>query len=271
VYGVRLLEGRFFDARDNAQGTPVVVVDRKTAQALWPGRDAPGQQLVLWPERPSAMKLRVVGVIEPLQLDDMLNKPLPGVLMPLAQSAGQGPLHSMGIAVRTRGAATAFVPQLARVLRAVDADAAVYAQRTQAAGVARGRVGLTVLTELFAALGMVALFLAAAGLYSLLAFSVEQRTQELGIRRAIGAGHGAIVRTVARQLGWQLGIGLTLGLLLALPWSSLLADPNLHTQPHDPAVFVPVLLLVMAVSLFAALVPLLRALRVDPAIALRYE
>jgi ABC-type antimicrobial peptide transport system permease subunit len=115
------------------------------------------------------------------------------------------------------------------------------------------------------------LLLAAAGLYGVLAFSVAQRTREIGIRRAIGAGHAAIVRSVARQLAWQLGLGLTIGFALAVPWSNLLSDPNLRTQAHDPMVFVPVLLLVIGVSATAALVPLLRALRVDPAVALRYE
>jgi ABC-type antimicrobial peptide transport system, permease component len=123
----------------------------------------------------------------------------------------------------------------------------------------------------FTALGLVALLLAAAGLYGVLAFSVEQRTREIGIRRAIGAGNGAIVRQVSRQLAWQLGIGLLIGIALALPWSGVLADPNLKTRAHDPAVFVPVLLMVLCVAVMAALVPLYRALRVDPAIALRYE
>jgi ABC-type antimicrobial peptide transport system permease subunit len=72
-------------------------------------------------------------------------------------------------------------------------------------------------------------------------------------------------------LGWQLGIGIPLGLLLAMPWSAVLADPGLRTRAHDPAVFVPVLFVVLAVAVLAALVPLVRALRVDPAIALRYE
>ena len=271
VYDVRLLAGRFFTAQDDARHPAVTVVDHTMAERLWPGRDAVGQSLVLWPNRPAAKTLRVVGVIEPLQLDDMLSTSRPGLLLPLAQAAGQGPLQRMGLAVRTDGPASAFVPTLAQVLRGVDADAAVYAQRTQAAGVARGRVGMTVLTEVFAALGVVALLLAAAGLYGVLAFSVEQRTQEIGIRRAIGADGAAIVRQVGRQLGWQLAIGLGLGVLLAVPWSRLLADTHMQTRAGDPAVFVPVVVLVVAMTLLAALVPLRRALRVDPIIALRHE
>lgn len=271
VYGVRLIEGRFFDVHDDAVRDPVTVIDRKTAAALWPKRDALGQQLVLWPGKSWQKTLQVVGVVEPLQLDDMLSGSLPGVLIPIAQSARQGPLHAMGVAVRTRGPAGVFATRLAGVLRDIDADAALYEVRTQDIAVASGRVGMTVLTEVFSALGLVALFLAAAGLYGVLAFSVEQRTQEIGIRRAIGAGAAAISWQVFRQLAWQLGLGLAIGTALALPWSSLLADPNMRTRPHDPAVFVPVLLLIAAMTMIAALLPLRRALRVDPAVALRHE
>jgi putative ABC transport system permease protein len=271
TYGVRLREGRFFDARDRAGSTPVAVVDAKMAEAMWPHGDALGRQLVLWPGRPFALGLTVIGVIEPLQLDKLLEKSLPGLLLPVAQSASQGPLHDVGLAVRTHADAGRFERQLADAVHAVEPQAAAFGMQSQAAAVAQGRVGLTVLTSVFGALGLVALLLAGAGLYGVLAFSVAQRTREIGIRRAIGAGHGAIVRTVARQLAWQLGIGLGIGFVLAVPWSNLLADPNLRTRAHDPMVFVPVLLLVIGVSAFAALVPLLRALRVDPAVALRYE
>jgi predicted permease len=271
TYGVRLMAGRFFDARDRADSLPVTVVDRKTAAALWPGRDALGQHLVMYPDEAYAQTMTVVGVIEPLQMDSELNKPLPGLLLPLPQSAGASPLRSVGLAVRTRGDARGFASSLITAVRSVDTQAAVYRVRTQSGSMEAGRVGLRVLTEVFSALGLVALLLAAAGLYGVLAFSVEQRTREIGVRRAIGAGHGAILRNVGRQLLWQLGLGLGGGLLLAWPWSGLLADPGLHTRGHDPAVFLPVLLLVLLVTVLAALVPLLRALRVDPAIALRYE
>jgi len=177
----------------------------------------------------------------------------------------------VGLNVRVHADADAFVPRLADAVHSVDPQAAIYAPKTQAKDMAIQRAGMVVLTDVFSALGLVALLLAAAGLYGVLSFAVAQRTRELGIRRAIGAGHGAIVRTVARQLAWQLGLGLVIGFVLAMPWSKLLADPNMRTQAHDPAVFVPVLLVVLGVSVLAALVPLVRALRVDPAVALRYE
>ncbi|CAM5379393.1 FtsX-like permease family protein [Rhodanobacter lindaniclasticus] len=271
TYGVQLRAGRFFDARDRADSAPVAVVDAKMAEAMWPHGDALGRKPVPWPGRSQARTLTVIGVVESLQLDGVLEKPRPGLLLPLDQSAGQSPLHAVGLAVRTHADARRFEPQLIAAVHAVDPQAAVYGVRSQAAAMAQGRVGLTVLSTVFGALGLVALPLAGAGLYGVLAFSVAQRTRELGIRRAIGAGNGAIVRTVARQLGWQLGIGLGIGLLLAVPWSAVLADPGLRTRAHDPAVFVPVLLVVLAVAVLAALVPLLRALRVDPVIALRYE
>jgi len=271
TYGLRLREGRFFDARDRADSSPVAVVDAKMADAMWPHGDAIGRTLVLWPGRPQARRLTVIGVIEPLQLDGLLEKTLPGLLLPLDQSADQAPMRSVGLAVRMHAASARFEQQLADAVHAVEPQAAVYGIRSQTAAIAQGRVGLTVLSSVFGALGLVALLLAGAGLYGVLAFSVAQRTREIGIRRAIGAGHGAIVRTVGRQLMWQLGIGLGIGFVLAVPWSNVLADPGLRTRAHDPAVFVPVLLVVIGVSALATLVPLLRALRVDPAVALRYE
>lgn len=270
-FGVKLLEGRFFDARDTAGSAPVVVIDAKMAAALWPHADALNRQLLLYPGKAWTRTVTVVGVVETLQLDGMLERSLPGLLLPLGQSATMSPLHGVGLRVRVHADADTFASSLADAVHGVDPQAAIYAVHSQAKLMAMQRAGMVVLTDVFSALGLVALLLAAAGLYGVLAFAVAQRTRELGIRRAIGAGHGAIVRTVARQLAWQLGLGLVIGFALALPWSKLLADPNMRTQAHDPAVFVPVLLLVIGVSALATLVPLVRALRVDPAVALRYE
>lgn len=273
TYDVKLLSGRFFDARDTATSHKIIVIDARTAARFWPHQNALGRQLVLWPGRPQARTLTVVGVIQTLQLDSPLNSARPAMLLPLAQAAGQSPLHDMGLAVRVRGNAIAFLPQLTNAVHAVDPDAALYRTNSQAGLIVDVRAGLTILTQVFTALGLVALLLAAAGLYGVLAYSVAQRTREIGIRRAIGAGHGAIVRTLGRQLVWQLGLGVAIGVALAWPWSNLLAgaDAGLGLQAHDPAVFVTVIVAVVLVSLLATLVPTLRALRVDPGEALRHE
>ncbi|KZC20315.1 hypothetical protein RHOFW104R3_26425 [Rhodanobacter denitrificans] len=271
TYGVRLTAGRFFDARERADSVSVAVIDAKMATAMWPHDDPLNRTLTLYPGKSWARTVTVIGVIEPLQLDGPLERVLPRLLMPLRQAAGNSPLRGLRLAVRTHAAAETYAQRLAQVIRGVDPAAAVTAVYSQTKAMAMERVKLMVLTQIFSALGLIALLLAAAGLYGVLAFSVAQRTREIGIRRAIGAGNGAIVREVGRQLSWQLGIGLLVGTVLAWPWSQLLADPGLHTQAHDPAVFVPVLLLVLGIALLAALVPLYRALRVDPAIALRYE
>lgn len=271
AFGVKLLEGHFVDARDTEGRAPVVVIDAKMATAEWPHADALHRRLVLYPGKAWARTVTVVGVVETLQMDSMLERGRPGLLMPLRQSATMSPLRAVRLVVRTQADAATFAPRLNEAVHGVDPQAAVYAVRSQAKSMAMVRAGFVIMTDVFSALGLVALLLAAAGLYGVLSFAVAQRTRELGIRRAIGANHGAVVRTVARQLAWQLGIGLLAGLVLAMPWSKLLADPSLRTRAHDPVVFVPVLLLVVGVSALAALVPLLRALRVDPAVALRYE
>lgn len=271
TYDVRLLRGRFIDARDRADAAQVVVIDGKMAAQMWPHGDALNRKLIIYPGKKWAETVTVIGVIEPLQLDSAMERSLPGLLMPLQQSVGARPLQDVGLAVRTHADAVAYAQRLSKAVHAVDPQVAVYAVHSQARVMAIQRAGFVVMTDVFSALGLVALLLAAAGLYGVLAFSVEQRTREIGIRRAIGAGNAAIVHEVARQLLWQLGLGVFVGTALALPWSQLLADPNLHTQARDPAVFVPVLLMVIGVAALAALVPLVRALRVDPAIALRYE
>ncbi|MEO7066006.1 MAG: ADOP family duplicated permease [Rhodanobacter sp.] len=270
TYGVRLRQGRFFDARDTVASTPVAVIDGKMAAAFWPHQDPLNRTLVLYPGRANE-KLTVIGVIEPLQLDGQLERSVPGLLIPLRQSIGTTPLHSVGLAVRTHVDAATYTQRLAAAVHEVDPQAAVYQELSQTRRVKISRLGLTVLADVFSALGLIALLLAAAGLYGVLAFSVEQRTREIGIRRAIGAGAGAIIMQVGRRLFWQLGIGLGIGFVLAWPWSNLLAGAGLSLRAHDPAVLVPVLLLLLGVSALAALVPLLRALRVDPAVALRYE
>ncbi len=266
TYQLRLLSGRLFDGRDQADSERVVVVDARLAEWLWPGREPLGQTLLVDP-RSDTERYTVIGVVATLHLDDADDPLRPVYLLPLRQH----PQRFVTVSVRTRGDALAFAPKLAAAVRAEDADTPVYWVQTQQRAIEMGRGGPVILTQIFFGMGLLALLLAAAGLYGVLAFGVEQRTREIGIRRALGASRHEIAAVVSRRALWQVGAGLLIGLGLGLPWSGLLADPLLQTQGYDGLVFGLVVAVVLVVALLASLIPLRRTLRVDPMLALRHE
>jgi predicted permease len=267
VYGLRLREGRFFDARDRAGSEPVTVIGRTLAKQLFGERPALGQRLLLDPEDPQPYAMTVVGVVDDLHLRSLELASRPALLRPIAQS----PPFFATVAVRLRGDAAGFGPSLAQAVRSVDPEVAVYWLRSHAQAVRMGRVGAELLTRIFAGVGVLALLLAAVGLYGVLAFSVAQRTREIGIRRAIGAGVPGVIGLVVRRTGWQVLAGLAIGLALAVPWALALANPVLTAGGPQPLLFVAVAAVVVLVAAIASLAPLRRALRVDPIIALRHD
>ncbi|MDP1697650.1 MAG: ADOP family duplicated permease [Xanthomonadaceae bacterium] len=266
TYQLQLLTGRLFDQRDQAGSERVVVVDARLAEWLWPGRDPLGQTLLVDPQSDTE-SYTVIGVVAKLHLEDADDPQRPVYLLPLRQH----PQRVVTLAVRIRSDASAFASKLAAAVSAEDADTPVYRVQTQQKAIEMGRIGPVLLTQIFSGMGLLALALAAAGLYGVLAFGVEQRTREIGIRRAIGASRREIAAVVSKRALWQVGAGLLIGLGLGLPWSGLLADPLMQTQGYDGLVFGLVVVLVLVVALLASLIPLRRALRVDPMIALRYE
>lgn len=267
TYGVRLEQGRFFDATDRDAHRAVVVVDRNLAERLWPGRDPLGEHLIVDPQSAQPNVTTVIGVTAPLRLARTVDPRRPALLMP----TWMAPPRSVYLAVRTHGNPLHFVRRLNRTIHRTASSIPLFGARTQAQRIDWGQVGVSIFTQVFSLIGGITLLLAAAGLYGFLAFSVALRTREIGIRRAIGADAPAIVAYVARGLAVQLGIGLAVGLALSVPWSQWLADPQLHTRGNDLITFAVVTLVVLVVAILATLVPLVRALRVDPAVALRYE
>ena len=263
TYGIRLIAGRMFDARDQADSARVVVVDQRMAERLWPGRDPIGQTLITDPDG-DAESFTVVGEVAPMHLEDADDRVMPTYLLPIRQH----PPRFATLAVQARGDVAALAPVLAAAVSAEDGDTPIYWLQTQQKAIEKGRIGPVVLTELFSVIGVISLVLAAAGLYGVLAFAVAERTREIGIRRAIGAGHLPVIRLVGMRILVQVGFGLAIGLGLALPWSRVLADPLMQTRGYDPVVFAVTLVIVVATTLLASAVPLRRALRVEPLIAL---
>lgn len=268
TYGLELIAGRFFDERDLAGSKrPSVVVNKALAEALWPGRSAIGQQMILNPQRPGTPVLTVVGEVGPLHLDGPLEPRLPAALV----LSGQFQIDPATIAVHVQGDAASWAPRLTRIVQAQRSSAAVFDFRSLERRVAARRSSLVVVADIFFAVGGLGLVMAATGLYGVLSFAVTQRNREIGIRRAIGASRGAIVRAVGGRLAGQVGVGLLLGLALAIPWAGMLARALMQPRAFEPSVFLATILVVLGSALLACSVPLARALRIDPMNALREE
>ncbi len=267
TYGLKLLSGRLLDARDRTDSAKVVVISRTMAQLLWPDKDPIGQRIWLNPQRESPRELLVIGTVDALQLDGPLEPALPSMLV----SMRQFPIDSATLAIHTRAEPLGYARSLSELVAAENPDTAPWHVRTQEQRIGTQRLTIVVLTKIFSGVGVLALLLAATGLYGVLSFSVTQRTKEIGIRRAIGASHLRIVDSVGTRVLAQVLFGLGLGVALALPWSRLLAKPEMHTQGYDAGVFAIVAGVIIAVALVACLAPLRKVLAIDPMVALRHD
>lgn len=264
AYGVKFLRGRFFNEIDKADGERVAVVDQNFADRYANDGDVLGRRFRTDP-RTDGPLVTVIGVIAPLTLTNPGAPMQPSMLTSLRQN----PQRFVNIAVRTHGEPTAFAPRLNEIMREIDADTPLYWVRDYAAVVRDVTYGERVVARLFGIFGMVALALAAAGLYGVVAFSVGQRTREIGVRRALGAPNSLILHNVFGRIGWQVGIGLVLGLALGVPLVQVLTNSLPSIPSIDVSVVAIAMLLMTLAAVLAALLPARRALRVDPMVALR--
>lgn len=259
------LAGRVFDERDDADAEPVVVVNESLARLLWPDGQAVGRRARAL--EPDDVWRTVVGVVPDIVHDIERARAGPMAYLPIAQM----PPRFVSVVARGEGGPPALLQAMRQALQETDPDLALYWERTLDESLALRTGGYRLIGTLFFAFGVIALVLAAAGLFGVLSFHVGQRTRELGLRRALGASNGRILAMLARTTGLQLGVGLVLG-FAALPLLERLLDRMLlELDPGSVWVYVSVLLIMLAVAAAAVAQPTWRALRVDPAAALRYE
>ena len=279
VFKIPLLRGRAFTETDAGASARVVIVNDAMAKKYWPNEDALGQQIVIGKglgpqfEEPSR---QIVGIVGNVRENGLGNAGVGVMYVPQSQmteglTALANSVIPLSWCIRTAADPSSLRVAIGRELHAVDGQVPISRERTMtevlAGAVARQSFN-TVLLSIFAG---VALVLAAIGIYGLMSYSVDQRRQEIGIRMALGADRGRMLRVVLREGMTLAGLGVVLGLLLAYGLTRLLASLLFGVKASDPVAFAAVAGILTMVALVAAYIPARRATTVDPAIALRYE
>ena len=276
--GLKLLEGRDFTLDDADAKQRVTIVNASFARKYWGDQSPIGHQVRIFnPGRPEAWRT-IVGVVP----DTLMQGPFDqqtdnaGFYMPLLGS--DLPNQFVTILVRPHGGkrAESLGPDLSRAVAQLDPDLPIYFPGTPAAFHHEILSGSRLVATLFTIFGVVAFILSAVGLYGVMSFSVNQRTQEFGIRMALGADAARIFRMVMTQGAWQLAIGLLLGaggiaLLLGVVVAAALKNILFKVNALDPSIYFAVAGLLTLVAALSCFVPARRATRVDPMVALRYE
>jgi putative ABC transport system permease protein len=267
TYHVALRAGRDFLRVDTATTQPVVIVNETLARKAWPGQNPIGKRLHLLQGDTVEGWRTVVGVVPDLKMDGLEDRRPEGFYLPLLQ---RGP-ERMNYVLRTAGAPLAQVAMARAEVAALDRDTPIYFVRDMNEVVASNRFFPKLFGALFSIFGLVALVLAAVGVYGVIALAVERRTQEIGVRMALGAGRRDVLAMLLGQGSLQLCVGLALGLPVAWGIGRLLSGVLFQVQPGDPAVFSLVVAMLALVALVATLVPSQRAMYVDPIVAIRYD
>jgi predicted permease len=267
AFGARLEQGRFFDSGDRPGSARVAVVDRKFVERFGNGEPVLGRQFRIDPRDPSGATVSVVGIIGPLTLETPGLEAQPTMLFPSSQAV----YRIASVAVRTQADPLAFAPRLQQIMREVDADTPLYWVRDYPAVIDSMTIGERSVARSFATFGVIALILAGAGLYGVLAFAVGQRTREIGVRRALGAPARQVLRNVFGSSLLQLGLGLAIGISAGLLFARLLTGSLQSIRAADPLVVLGALAVFVIAAAAAIVLPARRALRVDPIVALRHE
>lgn len=264
--GLRVTRGRALSDTD-AKGAPrVAVINETMARTLWPEEDPVGQCLLVGEEAEECTT--VVGVAEDGSRGSLEDEPFMAYYLPIAQREGR---NLEALYVRTDGDARALAARLAPVLRGLDPRVRYARMQPMRALLAPESRSWTLGATMFSAFGLLAVLVAAIGLYGVLAFDVAQRTRELGIRTALGAERGRLLRSVV-STGLRFGAaGVAIGLMVAWVAGGYARELLFHVSPHDPLVLGGVAVILLLVAGVASLLPGLRATRVDPSEALRVD
>jgi len=279
IFRIPVIRGRAFTDRDGTGGTPVVIVNEALVKRFFPKQDPLGAQIVIGKDAGPQFAeppRQIVGVVADVRDGGLNQNPFPIMYIPVSQvTDGMTALNEEILpimwVVRTKVAPYSLSQEIQRELREASGGLPVGHIRSMEQVVAESTARQDFNTTLLSIFAGVALLLAAVGIYGLMAYSVQQRTQEIGIRMALGAAPEKVRGMIVRQ-GMTLALaGVLLGIVAALALTRLMASLIFGVRTWDPVVFVTVTVVLSVVALFATYIPARRAAHVDPLIALRYE
>ena len=266
TFGLPILRGRGFTTADLGEGPPVAVVSQGLARRLWGEDDPVGQDLVLG-EGEGARTVRIVGLAGDLRGLIQAPDAPPNLYLPLAQS----PVRSMSFFLRTQADPRLLLPEAEQALWSISRDVPVFLNTSMEQIVRDIEWQPRFVMQLLVGFACLALILAATGLYAVLSYEVSERTREIGVRMAVGAGHAEIVSLVLRNTVRLTALGLALGLAGAHLLSRALESQLYGITPGDATTRIMGSLTLAAVAFVASYLPTARATEVDPVVALRRE
>jgi putative ABC transport system permease protein len=264
--GIPILQGRTFTQHDEIGKPWRVIISKRLADTLWPGENPVGHQAILWKGQSSSVA-EVVGVVGNQRERGLDADPTLTVYLP---SYGSGP-GAMQFAIHTAGNPTALTPALRSILKEIDPNLPLSDVQTLDEIVSRSLAPRRFNMFLLAIFAAIALLLALVGIYGVLAYSVGQRTAEIGLRVALGATQARVLALVLGQGMRPILLGAAIGVLGAAALSQLISSLLFGIKPLDPLTYGLAALLVIVAALLSCYVPARRALRVDPVSALRQD
>jgi predicted permease len=262
--GIPLLQGRDFQAGDHSKAPPVAIIDEPLARRYWPAGDAIGKRIETTGNREW---MTIVGVVGGIKHVSLAEEKQPHIYMALAQYPDQ----RAALIVRTDGPPNAAISTFRAAIGQVDADMPLYMVRSMTEIIGQTLSTQRLTNILLTAFAVLALTLAAVGIYSTMSVYVGSRTKEFGIKLALGAQPGALRKTVMRQGLWLTAAGVLVGIAGALALTRTIKSLLFEVSATDPLVFTAVPLLLVLVSVIACYTPAHRATKVDPLVALRDE
>jgi predicted permease len=265
--GIPIVSGRGFTSRDNEHAPKVAILNKRLAKEFFPSANPIGKTIISCD--PGSTPIEIVGVTADAKYDNLRNTAPPTLYFPYLQSNDDA--GRVTFELKTAASTSSIAPEIREAVRSIDKDLPLREVRTQTQQIEETLSQERVFATLTSAFGILALILASIGIYGIMSYTVSRRTNEIGIRMALGARSTSVLSMVLRETLLLAFIGVVAGLAAAAALTRLAASMLYNLKPNDPLTFAAAALLLVVIALGAGFTPARRAASVDPMHALRHE